>query len=206
MTTSEAESAGAERPKQLALTENPPIILDATCSYARKWPRFATFRIDIRPETKPDMVMDNADLKFPAAIFDAIYYDPPHVIRRGSDLKWIEWFRTYRRRHESRTSPGFFERYGTWPSKEAFLVNIEGVNREFFRCLKPDGRFYVKLGVEWSHKTRCITFEDFTSRMTNFEIIKDRITASKSNLGKNRVHWLTMKPKSPILQAIKERT
>src|SRR2546426_10784868 len=121
---------------QTFLTENPPMILDATCSYTRKWPRYATIRIDIRPETKPDIEMDNANLQFPDGYFDLIYYDPPHVIRRGSDLKWMEWFKRYRRLHESRTSPGFFERYGSWESKEAFLQNIIGVNQEFYRCLK----------------------------------------------------------------------
>lgn len=181
--------------RQQTLTATAPMILDSTCSYARKWPKFATIRIDNRPETHPDIVMDNTNLQFPDAYFDAIYYDPPHVIRRGSNLKWLEWFKKYRRQHESRTSPGFFERYGWFESKTSYLENISGVNREFFRCLKPTGSLFCKIGVEWGHKTRCITYEEFHSRMTNFEVVKDRITLSKSNLGRNQVHWLTMVPR-----------
>jgi hypothetical protein len=187
---------------QLTLTEETPRILDATCSYGmdrrptkRRWPQYASIRIDIRPETKPDIVMDNTDLRFPDHYFDQIYYDPPHVIRRASDLKWLIFFQNYRKEHESRKSPGFFDRYGSWRSKEEFLENIKGVNREFYRCLKPDGRLFVKLGVEWSKRTRCITLREFLDRMTNFEILKDRVTISRSNLGKNRVHWLTAKPR-----------
>ena len=78
---------------QETLTTDHPVILDATCSYGMKrrprgvrWPQHATVRIDIRPEVKPDYIMDNANLEFPDDCFDRIYYDPPHVIRRASDL------------------------------------------------------------------------------------------------------------------------
>lgn len=138
---------------------------------------------------------------FPDESIDIIYYDPPHVIRRASDTKWMEFFKFYRRKHESKTSPGFFDRYGSWPSKDAFLRNIEGVNREFYRVLKPNGVLHVKLGVEWSKRTRCITIDDFLSRTTNFELVRDRVTLSKSNLGKNKVHWMTMRPKKAVLPA-----
>ena len=180
---------------QTYLTENPPMILDATCSYARIWPAHATIRIDIRPETKPDKVMDNANTDFPDHYFDEIYYDPPHVIRRSQDRAWIQDHFERDRRRTGRTSPGFFERFGWWESKQVFLNNIDGVNKEFYRILKESGQLRIKISFEVGHKTRCITKDDFFSRMTNFRTIKDCITKSKSNLGKNEVHWLTMRPK-----------
>ena len=88
---------------QTFLDENPPMILDATCSYGRIWPAHATVRIDIRPETKPDFVMDNTNLNFPDAFFDEIYYDPPHVFRRGSLMAWASWLA-----NEQRWSPYCF--------------------------------------------------------------------------------------------------
>ena len=58
---------------QTSLDTTGKIILDATCSYARIYPKFATIRIDIRPQTKPDIVMDAKDLKFIDNYFDEIY-------------------------------------------------------------------------------------------------------------------------------------
>ena len=53
-----------EEMKQMSLDNTGKMILDATCSYARVWPKHATIRIDIRPQTKPDIVMDATELKF----------------------------------------------------------------------------------------------------------------------------------------------
>ena len=138
--------------------------------------------------------MDNTNLQFPDHFFDAIYYDPPHVIRRIQDRKWMENFKNQRLR-TGRTSPTFFERFGFWESKLDYFANIKGVNREFYRCLKTTGNLFCKISVESGHKTRCITFEEFLSLMFNFKVVKDKQTKSKSNMGKNIVHWLTMRPK-----------
>ena len=179
---------------QTTLTEDAPLILDATCSSERIWPRYATVRIDIRPEVHPDIVMDNTKLQFADASIGIIYYDPPHVIRRTQDLKWMQHFKELRRKN-GRTSPSFFERFGYWESKAAFIQNLDGVNKEFYRCLKPTGELRCKISVESGHKTRCITVEEFFAHMNNFILVKDKTSKSKSNLGKNVVHWLVMKPK-----------
>ena len=173
---------------QTFLDENPPMILDATCSYGRIWPAHATVRIDIRPETKPDFVMDNTNLNFPDAFFDEIYYDPPHTFRRTRE--GLAKLKAYRMR-SGRLSPTFFERFGFWETRTDWITNLKGVNREFYRCLKPTGFLYAKIA---DSKNGVHLFEVETE-LFNFNITEDRTTKGKSNMGTSVVHWLTMRPK-----------
>lgn len=57
-------------------------ILDATCGNRAMWfdksCPLATF-IDVRPEVKPDIVLDCAPTSFEDKQFDLIVFDPPHV-------------------------------------------------------------------------------------------------------------------------------
>ena len=165
-----------------------PKILDATCSFAKIWPKHATVRIDIRPECKPDIVMDATDLKFPENYFDEIYCDPPHWMRNSNDLTRIKIVR----RLSGRKTPDSFTRYGFWKSEEEWFRFIEGTNKEFHRCLKPMGVLYYKI----TEAGRCGSPKDLIERMTNFTLIEDRTNPSKSNLpSKGTTHWLTFKSK-----------
>jgi len=176
---------------QTALTENAPRILDATCGYARIWPAHATDRIDKRPEVKPDLVMDNTRTIYPRATFDEIYYDPSHIIRRSdSTEKWIKRLKEKRIR-SGRTSPDFFERYYYWKSREEWLENLTGVNKEFLRILKPQGLLHVKLAD--TEDRNSVHRSELDSHLTNFYVIKERRTESRSNKGHSTVYWLTMK-------------
>lgn len=178
--------------KQGTLTEHAPIILDATCSYARIWPRYASIRIDIRPEVKPDTVMDAGDLKFPDHYFDTIYCDPPHLIRSSQTHESLRLLRL----RSGRTSPGFFERYGLWVHKADWLNFVERTNKEFYRCLKPTGTLHYKLTESNSRNNATVHLKHLLKGMTNFETVSDKQTPSRSNLkNKSMVHWLTMKPK-----------
>ena len=59
---------------QATLTENAPITLDATSSRHVKtsWPRYASLRMDIRKEVKPDIVADARFLPFRDGVFAAV--------------------------------------------------------------------------------------------------------------------------------------
>lgn len=173
--------------KQSSLTQCGPTILDATCSFAKIWPKSATYRIDIRPEVNPDIVMDAKDLKFPNNHFDQIYCDPPHLMRRGKDLTRIK----VSRRLSGRRSPDAFTRYGHWETESQWFEFIEKTNNEFFRCLKPDGILFYKI----TEAGGCTKPSDLVQRMTNFELLKDKITKSRSSLGKGKTHWLTFRSK-----------
>lgn len=159
------------------------MILDATCSYARVWPKHATIRIDIRPETKPDIVMDAKDLKFPDNYFDEIDADPPHLKRKGPHKT-----ESQKRRLSGRTSPGFWQRYGSWESKEDWLYFVEKTNMEFYRVLKPNGILNYKIT-----ESPIINLNEFLLKMTNFILIKDDCKESKSNFGNGVVHFLTFR-------------
>ena len=167
---------------QTTLTENPPLILDATCSYTTIWPKFATIRIDIRPRVKPDLVMDARKTSFPDQYFDEIYCDPPHII----DV-----------RISSKSSPQgqkMKERYGYWSHPREWKEFIQATNIEFARILKPDGVLHYKIvDGKWWGMTK---LKDLLEGMTNFTVIKDRVTPSGGSKN-NKTHWLTMKPKPP---------
>ena len=175
---------------QTFLDENPPKILDATCSFSKRWPAHATIRMDIRPECKPDVVGDARRTDFPDAYFDEEYLDPPHLFRRGG----TETIKRLRREKYHRWfSPDPFTRYGTWGSREEWLDFISKALTEAHRILKPTGLLHIKLTES---KDKKMKVED-VSASPLFEVVKHKITTSVSNFSKSKakVHWLTMRPK-----------
>lgn len=182
--------------KQTTLTDKAPMILDATCSFYRNWPKHATIRMDKRSEVKPDVVGDIRKTNFPDSYFDAVYLDPPHMIRKdpmilGHDITQIRRLRrlgTY-----GIKTPGFYHelsRYGHFKSKDEWYDFLDKVNVELLRILKPNGKCYWKL--MFGKDTRLIKQEDL-QRLTNFKTIEKKVTKSKVR-STNEVHWLTMVP------------
>ena len=174
---------------QTTLTENAPVILDATCSYGRIWPKHATIRIDIRPEVHPDIVMNAIDLKFQDTYFDVIYCDPPHLFSPGKQTIAV-----LHRRMGGRMSPTMFQRYGWWNTRKDWLAFIKGTNREFYRCLKRTGTLEYKILDGKGNGTTHLS--ELLEGMTNFTVVADRMTKSRTNFNSNsKCHWLTLKPK-----------
>ena len=169
------------------LTNNGPITLDATCSFRKIWPKVATYRIDIRPETNPDIIMDARELKFPNAYFDIIYCDPPHLIHKGSPSQRIKSCRRLRRR----IFPDMFTAYGYWQSHKEFHEFVEKTNNEFYRCLKPKGLVKYKM----TNSNGCVKTDDLIEKMTHFEVIEHTIKKSKSGLGNATTSWITFRSK-----------
>jgi hypothetical protein len=174
--------------KQTTLTSNAPMILDATCSFSHIWPKHATVRIDIRPECKPQIVMDARDLKFPDNYFDEIYCDPPHFIRKnGTVSKMI-----INRRLDGKRSPDPITRYGVWKNIEEWYDFIEKTNNEFCRVIKPNGILHYKM----TEGKGCMTITSLLNRMTNFELIEDKSKYKGiSTMGKGILHFLKFKVK-----------
>jgi|SRR3990167_1183603 len=166
------------------------MILDATCSFFRIWPRHATIRMDIRPEVKPDVVGDIRKTDFPDAHFDEIYLDPPHMIRKDQFILPHDII-AIKRRLSGRKSPDSFTRYGTFKSRKEWLDFLDKTNQELFRILKPNGKVYYK--TTFGKDSRLIKREDM-EHMTNFKIIKEKITKSRKPGSKNMVHWITFVP------------
>lgn len=166
-------------------------ILDATCSYKRKWPRFATVRIDVRPETKPDIVMDAKDLKFPDNYFDEIYCDPPHIIRKSTDLTNVNLHRRLIGRELS-----MLQRFWFWKNTDEWLDFVKKTNDEFYRCLKPKGLLYYKM----TEAKGCVTIKSLIENMVAFKVVADKTRPSKTNFSKfnkvptSQAHFLTFAP------------
>lgn len=169
---------------QSTLTNKGPMILDATCSFSKIWPKTASIRIDIRPECNPDIVMDAKDLKFEDNYFDEIYCDPPHLIRKGDNLEGS--IRNTKLSGRLKSS-NMFVRFGYWHNHEEFYEFVDKTNNEFHRVLKPGGIVHYKM----TDGTGCVRTSDLIERMNKFIVIKDEKTKSKSVLGKANARWLT---------------
>jgi len=173
---------------QTTLTKNPPMILDATCSYFRNWPKHATIRMDIRPEVNPDIVGDIRKTNFPDHYFDEVYLDPPHMIRK--DPLFLPHDKmTIKRRLSGRRTPHMFDRYGVFTSRKEWIDFVKKTNVELARILKPGGLVHYK--ATFSDNRRYIKREDL-GLMTNFKVIEEKITKSKKPKSKCLVHWITL--------------
>ena len=166
------------------------MILDATCSTKKIWPRFASLRMDIKREVKPDVCASATHLPFRDGIFQEIYCDPPHVV--GHQY----WIFSELHRQEG------YDRFGAWDSLDQWFMFLEHVNIEAARCLELDGLLHFKVldGAE-SHRKERIQFKDLI-RLTNFESARPPKRV-KSGIG-NRyglstvvfaTYRLTMRPK-----------
>lgn len=175
--------------EQTLLDDKGKRILDCTCSFAKIWPKHATIRIDIRPETKPDIVMDAKQLDFPNNFFDELYCDPPHFFRKGQHPTEKQ-----KRRLEGRTSPGFYERYGHWNNKEEWNEFVEKTNIEFSRVLKDDGKLFYKL----TEANSTTNVSEFIDKMTNFILVEDNVQPSKSNRSNAKTHFLIFSIKGDL--------
>ncbi len=98
-------------------------ILDATSGNRSIWFNknnpIVTF-MDIRPEVKPDVLMDCTNINYVGEIYDLIVFDPPHCSM-------------------SKNNKGKFGKlYGTFRAGEIRDL-VKGAFKEFHRILKPNG-------------------------------------------------------------------
>lgn len=158
---------------QTTLTEDAPMILDATCSFAWVWPNaYAAIRGDVRREVNPDIVLDAKHLPFREGCFDKVYLDPPHTF--GSSI-YV---------HDK------MERYGHFKNRREWHEFAEAAQPEAIRVCKPNGLIFWKITETADSRLKVAHIPTEGS-----QLIAHRITKSKSNrTGKHNVHWLTMKP------------
>ena len=165
---------------QTFLDENPPMILDATCSEWKRWPRFATLRFDIRREAEPDVQADVRHLPLRDSICDEVYFDPPFYVGKPSDF-------IFNRPHDSTHR---FNAYGWMESRPHWLKFLYGANKELRRVLKPSGSLHVKLtfGDGFAKKTE-------TSLLSDFTRTKTQVLPRTNLISKAETQLITMRPK-----------
>ncbi len=182
---------------QTTLTEDVPMILDATCSYphsggrTQRFPTHATLRMDKRREVGPDIVADACFMPFRPHVFTKVVCDPPHLIRT-SEVNF-ESLKKAQRRHPKYGRMSMFQRYGWWRSREEWLDFARRTNEEFYRILRPDGIVAYKI----SDAPRSTRLSELRDASTNFTIEPTK-PPTKSHVHHetaSMVHWLTMRPK-----------
>ena len=145
-------------------------ILDATCCYRGIWfnkHQKDTIYIDIRPEVKPDVIMDCTKTTFENKTFDLIVFDPPH---QGftKEAKGI-----------------FAKRYGSLRAEEirTFIINAF---KEFNRILKDEGFIAFK----WNdHDQKLI---NILKLQNEFEPLFGQVTSMRTK-HKSQTYWVLLK-------------
>ena len=181
---------------QTTLTEDAPLILDATCSFAKIWPRYASIRMDIRRIVRPDIVADARFMPFQNGTFNKIYCDPPHIIYAfdpTNDSKKTSTFRPRYVRFREHIRFDMAIRFGFWKSRDEWADFVAKSGPEFVRILKEQGLLHYKITDDGDRRQR--VSHKHLSEMP-FVTIQDKVTRSKSNSRRrNKVHWLVLKPK-----------
>ena len=177
---------------QATLTEDAPLTLDTTCADRKskaRFPRYATIGMDVSREVKPDIIASATHLPFKEGVFDKIYCDPPHRIRQDDEIQW--------RRMLGVTH---YNRFSHWRKKTDWFEFLDRVNIEFFKVLKSDGEFHIKITDGVSGAVKITDLE----RLYNFGItkkIRKKSVGFFANLNKKKFGtqsytlFLTMKPK-----------
>ena len=111
------------------------MILDATCSIKRIWPKVADVRMDISPLAHPDVVGDCKRLPFADESFDSVYCDPPHLTGKAGIKRVMD---------PQKTTPTF-ARYSRFENPAAWIRFVHAATNEFYRVLKPHGFLRWKL-------------------------------------------------------------
>jgi hypothetical protein len=177
------------------------MILDATCSRLRIWPKEADVRIDITRSARPDVQADARRLPFKDACFSAVYCDPPHLVIKGkaSDRVSAE----FRERARGYGEIDRFDRFSAWPSKAIWYDFCEKTNIEFARVLADYGMLFYK--IPNGKSSSCINVQELLDRMTNFELRRDESVKSRgffSRMNEKRgrpptmIHYLALRKKS----------
>ena len=155
------------------------LILDPTCGPASWWDEFPDARVikcDIRNPEAADVIGDAAALPFQDAVFDEIWCDPPHLIRKAT---WA-----------GKANPRY-TRYGLWNTRSLWEAFLDNVNGEFLRVLKPDGRLIMKVinGAD-----RRVIKRDDLDRLTLWRVDNEEVWKSPIPLSTCWSHMVELLP------------
>lgn len=134
------------------------VTLDATCSTKRLWPPHADVRMDRDPSVHPDVVADATNTPFKDGQFDVIYCDPPHLVGLN--------------RFTQAAAKGY-RRFGAWRFMSDYYTFLDGINREFYRILRPYGWLIYKTTDGSRSRWTTIRVADLSARLTNFVVLWD---------------------------------
>jgi tRNA G10 N-methylase Trm11 len=145
-------------------------ILDACCGRRKFWVNknhSDVVYIDVRPEVKPDFIMDCRKTAFEDKTFDLIVFDPPHI-SLSPDSKGI-----------------FGEKYGRFRAREIRILIYEAFI-EFHRILQDDGLVIFK----WN--THSQSLRTIFPLITKFEILFGQLVAQRIE-HPSQTLWFTLK-------------
>ncbi len=146
-------------------------ILDPCCG-PKTWLRGNKARFitsDLLFSASPDVVADMKNLPYADGTFDAIRFDPPHLIR--NDVK--HWSKSYLR-------------YGNWKNRKEWEEALDAVNDEFYRVTKDNATLLVKI---IDGKDRRVTKRHDLDRLTRWNLTKLYETPAKAAWSSNTTLW-----------------
>ncbi len=110
------------------------LILDPSCG-EKNWLRGNLDRFitcDILQSVRPDVVGDMKRLPFASGVFDAVRFDPPHMLRKDFD-KWKDH------------GGAKYIKYGCWRTRREWETALVAVNDEFHRVTRVGSTLLVKI-------------------------------------------------------------
>ena len=175
------------------------LVIDVTAGKRRIWRLvrerpFTVIFMDIKPEEGNTLVADLRYLPFRDHVADVVVFDPPFPVKTVSLYK--RWARSM--------WPQYFQSC----KLSYFLSLMEGINREAYRVLKPEGFLICKLmdcvvdGRLYPAVAMC------HEHLTNFEIhdvivslkIVPFIVAPKVRSLRRHYYWIVLRPKRGVMR------
>ena len=146
-------------------------ILDPCCG-PKVWLRGNKDRYvtcDIFPSANPDVIADMKTLPFANGSFDAIRFDPPHLIRNDT----ASW------------NPSYL-RYGYWKNRRQWEIALYKVNSEFHRVTKNGATLLVKI---IDGKDKRVTKRQDLWAFNKWGQVRQYETEAKAQWSSNKTLW-----------------
>ena len=150
-------------------------ILDPCCG-PKTWLRGNTERFitsDILPSVTPDVIADMKNLPYADGTFDAIRFDPPHLIR--NDFK--SW---------GPQMTDIYSKYGYWRNRRELERALAAVNNEFHRVTKEGATLLVKI-IDGRDKRVTKAADLFW--FTKWDVVKQYKTKATAPWSSNTTLW-----------------
>ena len=158
-------------------------ILDPCCG-PKVWLRGNKDRYvtcDILPSVNPDVIADMKRLPFATGSFDAIRFDPPHLIRNDTASWGPQMTKIY-------------SKYGHWKNRREWEIALYLVNKEFHRVTKPGATLLVKI---IDGKDKRVTKRQDLWAFNKWNTAKMYETEAKAQWSSNTTLWTWFRKRQP---------
>jgi len=168
------------------------MILDATAGNRTMWhtknlPNIIYIDIEKKLAVKPTIFADNTNTPFLPESFNAIFFDPPHYIKKESIYFGFPDAESYRKVwHKRKKYPTYYgsDKYG---SRQKLMAHLYKAQKEFKRILKQDGLLWLKWNeIDIKLYRVLAVFQDWT------ELLRIYVKAPTQTASEAQTYWVCL--------------